>query len=313
MLGKTANGLFWMYRYLERAENTARLIETGQRIALTQLRQSDDEWGSILQSAGAQVGFDEAYDGLSKDNAIDWLLRSKSNPSSVLSCIAAARQNARLVRTALTGDVWNATNAAHMTAGKLLARKVTERDLPNTLRRLRDNAGLVRGVTEGTMLRNEIYNFARLGTFLERADNTARILDVKYYVLLPSASAVGTSLDNVQWETILRSLSARGGFRMEYGAGGGRREIAQFLILDSSMPRSLVFSVNKLCSNLMYLCQRTGQDVPAKALANTLQGGPLALSVDEIFEQGLHEFLQDAQQKLAGLAHQIEADFRFYE
>jgi uncharacterized alpha-E superfamily protein len=262
MLGKTANGLFWMYRYLERAENTARLIETGQRIALTQLRQSDDEWGSILQSAGAQVGFDEAYDGLSKDNAIDWLLRSKSNPSSVLSCIAAARQNARLVRTALTGDVWNATNAAHMTAGKLLARKVTERDLPNTLRRLRDNAGLVRGVTEGT---------------------------------------------------ILRSLSARGGFRMEYGAGGGRREIAQFLILDSSMPRSLVFSVNKLCSNLMYLCQRTGQDVPAKALANTLQGGPLALSVDEIFEQGLHEFLQDAQQKLAGLAHQIEADFRFYE
>lgn len=313
MLGKTANGLFWMYRYLERAENIARLIETGQRIALTRLSQSDEEWRSVLQSAGALPGFDTAYEALTKDNAIDWMLRNQDNPSSVKSCIAAARQNARLVRTAITGDVWEATNAAHMTAEKLLARKVTERDLPNTLRRLRENTALVRGVTLGTMLRNEIFDFSRIGTFLERADNTARILDVKYYVLLPASSAVGTSIDNVQWETILRSLSARGGFRMEYGAGGGPREIAQFLILDSRMPRSLSFCAKKICDNLGYLCQDYGTRPSAMDLADDLRQGPLAQSIDEIFEFGLHEFIQEAQQRLAALTQQIELDYRFYE
>lgn len=313
MLGKTANGLFWMYRYLERAENTALLIETGQRIALTRLNHGDDEWTSVLQSAGALQGFDTAYDGLSKDNAIDWLLRNKDNPSSVFSCIASARQNARVVRTAITGDVWEATNEAHMTACKVLARKVSERDLPGTLRTIRQKSALVRGMTLGSMLRNEIFNFARLGTFLERADNTARILDVKYYVLLPSSSAVGTSLDNVQWETILRSLSARGGFRMEYGAGGGQREISHFLILDERMPRSLVFCALKLCSNLEFLCQG-GKTVPqSMARVIELRGDMLSRSIDDILDHGLHEFLQEVQQKLAAIAHQIEIDFRFYE
>lgn len=313
MLGKTANGLFWMYRYLERAENIARLIETGQRIALTRLSQTDEEWASILQSAAAQAGFDAHYDGLTKDSAIDWMLRNKANPSSVRSCIASARQNARLVRTAITGEVWEAINSAHLNAEKLVARKVSERDLPATLRKFRENAALVRGVTLGTMLRNEIYDFLRLGTFLERADNTARILDVKYYVLLPSSSAVGTSLDNVQWETILRSLSARGGFRMEYGAGGGPREIAQFLILDGRMPRSLAFCVKKLRDNLDYL--RAGHAAPPQSLrmAQSLSDEIQSLTIDTIFEDGLHEFLQEAQRKLAAITQQIELDFRFYE
>lgn len=313
MLGKTANGLFWMYRYLERAENTARLIETGQRIALTRLSRSDDEWLSVLKSAGAHVGFEDAYDTLTKDNAIDWLLRSKDNPGSVQSCIAAARQNARLVRTGITGDVWEATNAAHMSASKLLARKVTERDLPATLRHLRENSALVRGVTAGTMLRNEHYNFTRLGTFLERADNTARILDVKYYVLLPAPSAVGTSLDNVQWETILRSLSARGGFRMEYAAGSGPREIAQFLILDGRMPRSLAFCATKLCDNLSHLCDGHPEEARIMASVRAFEQKSLSKSIDEIFDDGLHEFLQDAKDKLATISRQIEIDFRFYE
>ena len=313
MLGKTAKGLFWMYRYLERAENTARLIETGQRIALTRLSQSDEEWASILQSAAAQTGFDANYDALTKDAAIDWMLRNKANPSSVQSCIAAARQNARLVRTAITGEVWEATNSAHMRADKLLARKVSERDLPATLRKFREDAALVRGVTLGTMLRNEIYDFSRLGTFLERADNTARILDVKYYVLLPSSSAVGTSLDNVQWETILRSLSARGGFRMEYGASGGPREIAQFLILDGRMPRSLAFCVKKLRDNLGYLRAGHAETPKSLALAQSLADEMQSRTIEDIFEGGLHEFLQDAQRKLAAVTRQIELDFRFYE
>ena len=196
MLGKTANGLFWMSRYLERAENTARLVETGQRIALTRLGDQEDEWRSVLQSAGALSGFWDVHTEVTKAAALDWMLRAPENPSSIWSCIAAARQNARLVRTAITGEVWEAINATYMIAKEMLSAKVAERDLPETLRVIRQNTALVRGMVHGTMLRNEIYDFTRIGTFLERADNTARILDVKYYVLLPSVSAVGSSIDN---------------------------------------------------------------------------------------------------------------------
>lgn len=313
MLGKTANGLFWMYRYMERAENTARLIETGQRIALTRLNQTDDEWVSVLQSADCWSGYNALHDSISRDQAVDWLLRDKENPSSVISSIAAARQNARLVRTAITGEVWEAVNSAYMALTKHLSRKVSERDLPSTLRLIRQHAALVRGVTLGTMLRNDIFDFARLGTFVERADNTARILDVKYYVLLPSSQSVGSSLDNVQWETILRSVSARGGFRMEHGAGGGPREIADFLILDRRMPRSLAFCTSKLGDNLGYLSKEDHGEIASRDKVEALKSGLLSKSIDDIFEYGLHEFLQKTLLELSGISRQIEQDFRFYE
>lgn len=312
MLGKTANGLFWMYRYMERAENTARLIETGQRIALTRLNKTDDEWLSVLRSADCHWGYQAAHDEVTRDQAVDWMLRDKENPSSVMSSISAARQNARLVRTAITGDVWESVNSAYMVLTKTLSRRVSERDLPSVLRLIRQHAALVRGVTLGTMLRNDIFDFARLGTFLERADNTARILDVKYYVLLPSAQSVGSSLDNVQWETILRSVSARGGFRMEHGAGGGPREIADFLILDRRMPRSLAFCVSKLGDNLNYLKADGDYGAASRQLVSQLQSNMLSKPIDDIFAFGLHEFLQKMLEELAGISRQVEEDFRFY-
>ncbi|KAA0912241.1 alpha-E domain-containing protein [Aquicoccus porphyridii] len=313
MLGKTANGLFWMYRYLERAENISRLVETGQRIALTRLGSSDEEWESVLQTAGVAAGFHAAHDSLAKDTAIDWMLRAKENPSSVLTSIMAARQNARLVRTALTHEVWEATNATYMTACTALARKVSERDLPQTLRTVRQQTALVRGATHGTMLRNDIYDFARIGTFLERADNTARILDVKYYVLLPSVMAVGSSIDNVQWETILRSVSARGGFRMEYGDSIDPRDIAQFLILDKRMPRSLAFCIGKLRDNLGYLASNYGTRPQSWALVDHIERGYLSFDIDAVLDYGLHEYIQKVLSLLSELGAQIEIDYRFYE
>ena len=313
MLGKTANGLFWMFRYLERAENTARLIETGQRIALTRLDGGEDEWAPVMQSAGVWAGFQDYADDLTKDAAINWMLRARENSSSVLSCIEAARQNARLVRTAITSEVWEAINATYMTAQQTLARKVSERELPAVLRELRQQAALVRGMTHGTMLRNEIYDFARIGTFLERADNTARILDVKYYVLLPSSGAVGSSIDNVQWESILRSVSARGGFRMEYGAGAGPREITHFLILDKRMPRSLAFCVGKLRDNLRYLKDGSGKSTPALKLVQHIENAYLSHDVEAVFDYGLHEFIQKLIGMLGEVSAQIEIDYRFYE
>lgn len=313
MLGKTANGLFWMSRYMERAENTARLIETGQRIALTRLGEDDGEWSSILNSAGSLGAFQAANEEVTKEAALNWMLRDLDNPSSVRSCIETARQNARLVRTAITGEVWEAINATYMTAQKALSRKIPERDLPAVLRTIRQSTALVRGMVHGTMMRNEIYDFLRIGTFLERGDNTARILDVKYYILLPSVSAVGSSIDNVQWESILRSVSARGGFRMEYGAGGGPRDITHFLILDKRMPRSLAFCVGKLKDNLRYLTPATGGLLPSQQMVAELEKRYLTHDVDAIFDYGLHEYIQSVLGQLRGIASQIEIDFRFYE
>jgi uncharacterized alpha-E superfamily protein len=213
MLGKTAGGLFWMFRYLERSENTARLVEAGFRIALTRSAAAEDEWMSVIQTAGVRKASWRAPRRCRRQPVIDFLLRDKTNPSSVISVVEAARNNARLVRTALTREVWEATNECWLALKDVLARQVRERDLPETLALIRQQSALVRAALHGTMLRNDIYDFARIGTFLERADNTARILDVKYYVLLPSVMHVGSSLDNVQWETILRSVSAQRAYR----------------------------------------------------------------------------------------------------
>lgn len=313
MLGKTAGGLFWMFRYLERSENTARLIEAGQRIALTRSNSADDEWASVLQSAGAYGGFVDIHGTeISRDGAIDWMLRDPNNPSSVLNMAEAARNNGKTVRTALTREVWESINENWMTLRDALARKVPERDLPDVLALIRQRSAFVRGAMHGTMLRNDIYDFARIGTFMERADNTARILDVKYYVLLPSVVAVGTSIDNVQWQTILRSVSAEGGFHMTFGQDARPREIAQFLMLDKRMPRSLAFCVGKIRDNLGYLADDYGARLSCHDLCDQLVEHTMSHTIDEIIEMGLHEFISDFLKSLALLGSQIETDYRFY-
>jgi uncharacterized alpha-E superfamily protein len=313
MLGKTANGLYWMFRYLERAENTSRLIETGQRIGLTRASSTDDEWKPVMKTAGVYQGYTAKYDTLDKQHSIDWMLRSKDNPSSVLSVISTARQNARLVRTAMTQEVWEAMNGCYMAVQKTLAKPVSERDLPAVLGLIRQRTALVRGATHGTMLRNDMYDFARIGTFLERADATARILDVKYYVLLPSVFSVGSSIDNVQWETILRSVSGRGGYRMVHGNIVKPRSIAQFLILDKRMPRSLNFCASKIRDNLQYLATDYDFAPPSLAMANATVARLAQSQIDEIFEDGLHEYIQCTLKEFGALGRQVEIDFRFYE
>ncbi|MDD9717904.1 alpha-E domain-containing protein [Dinoroseobacter sp. PD6] len=312
MLGKTAGGLFWMFRYLERSENIARLVDAGQRIALTRSDAAASEWGSILATAGARDAYLQKYDAFEGANAVDFLLRDKDNPSSVMSVISSARDNARLVRTALTREVWEAVNECYLTLRKLLARKISERDLPDVLGIIRQRSVYVRGALHGTMMRNDIYDFARIGTFLERADNTARILDVKYYVLLPSANFVGSSLDNVQWETILRSVSGEGAFRHNYGSDSTPADIAEFLILDRRMPRSLAFCYSKISANLGYLEADYGDRHPCHDTADAVNARIRASTVDLIFEGGLHEFIQDFLRFNAMLGQQIEQDYRFY-
>ncbi|NIZ07847.1 alpha-E domain-containing protein [Pseudooceanicola sp. HF7] len=313
MLGRTAGGLFWMFRYLERSENTARLLDTGFRIALTgSENSSESEWESIVTTAGGREAFVQKWGDFDQANVTNFLLRDRDNSSSVLSCIEAARSNGRMVRTALSSEVWEAVNEAWMTLKEQLEKPVSVKNLAEVLTSIRQHSSLVRGALHGTMLRNDIYDFSRLGTFIERADNTARILDVKYYVLLPSAAHVGGSMDNMQWETILRSVSAFRSFRWLHEGDVKPKAIADFLILDRRMPRSLAYCLSQITGNLTYLSRGSEEELKSLALANQLDARLNGRDIDDVFEEGLHEFLKEAINQTANLASQIQDDFRFY-
>ena len=312
MLGKTAAGLFWMFRYLERSENTARLLDAGFRLALTRSTAAENEWVSVMTSAGTKQAFMEKYERFETAHVIDFLLRDQSNPSSVMSMIQSARDNARLLRTALTRELWEVTNECWLTLKELLSRPIRERELPLALSTIQQQNALLGGTLHGTMMRNEIFDFARLGTFLERADSTARILDVKYYLLLPSVSLVGSSLDNVQWETILRSVSAQRAYHRLHQGDVHPKGIADFLILDRRMPRSLTFCCLKIVDNLTYLAKDYGVRHPCFEQAERVLARLMDRSIDEIVESGLHEVIQDFIRDNNALGVQIEKDYRFY-
>ena len=311
MLGKTAGGLFWMFRYLERAENTARLIEAGFRIALTRSVDAQDEWKSLLVTAAAQAAYDAKHSGYDSAQVTDFLLRDKDNPGSVLSVVKSARDNARLVRTALTSEVWSAVNETWMLLSDVLKEQVPETELPETLATIRQQSALVRGALHGTMLRNDIYDFCRLGTFVERIDSTARIMDVKYFSLLPSPAFVGSRMDRVQWETILRSVSAHRSFRWVEGADYTAPKIAHFLILDRRMPRSLAFCASQMVDNLNYLAEEYDDESESLLKARALYARVKGRDIASIFDEGLHEFLTSVMNDAAELGTQIEQDYRF--
>lgn len=311
MLGKTAGGLYWMFRSLERAENTARLIEAGFRIALTRSTNAEAEWRSVITTLAAQQAYEAAHDGYDSAQVVNFLLRETANPSSVLSIIKSARDNARLVRTALTTEVWAAVNETWMLFTDLLKDEIPQTELPAVLATIRQQSGLVRGALYGTMLRNDVYSFCRLGTYIERMDNTARIIDVKYYSLLPSPSFVGSRLDNVQWETILRSVSAHRAFRWAVEEDFTAPAIAAFLILDERMPRSLAFSAGQIVNSLTHLAEDYAVRHRSHDLADGLHCQLVKRDITAIFDEGLHEFTDRLINSTGALAAQIETDFRF--
>ncbi|CAM4096155.1 DUF403 domain-containing protein [Novosphingobium lubricantis] len=315
MLGRSANGIFWLFRYLERAENTARLIEAGFRMALTRdAVDASDEWRSLIVTLGLKRAYAEKYGAeFNGPNVFNFILRDRENPGSVLKMTEMARTNARMVRAGITREVWESVNDGWMRLKEALARPVPETRLGDVLDMVRRQATQVRGAMEGTMLRNEIYNFARIGSFIERADNTARILDVKYYVLLPSVSYVGSSLDNVQWETVLRSVAGERAYRWLNAGRMDPRSIAEFLVLDGRFPRSLAFCYSKLRSNLAGLAREYGTEMPCHALLRDADSRFHASTIDMIFEQGLHEFIGKFIAGNTALAKQIQRDYRFSE
>lgn len=300
-----------MFRYFERAENIARLVEAGFRIALTRSNDAEAEWKSVIVTTAGQATYEAVHDGYDSSQVINFLLREARNPNSVLSIIKAARDNARLTRTALTTEVWYAVNDTWMMFSELLKEPVPETEVPRVLSVIRQQAALVRGALHGTMLRNDIYDFCSLGIAIERMDSTARIIDVKYYSLLPSPSFVGSRMDNVQWETVLRSVSAHRAFRWAVEDDFTAPAIANFLILDPRMPRSLYFCANQISANLGLLAEEYRARKPSNAMSEDLLARLKGRDIGAIFEEGLHEFVNGLIHDTARLAHQIEQDYRF--
>jgi uncharacterized alpha-E superfamily protein len=314
MLGRTAESLFWMSRQIERAENMARLAEAGFRISLTPDTGDGhrEEWRSTLTSAGVLDLFLEKHGDTSFDQAIGFILFDDDNPSSVRSCLKTARTNARSVRTKITRDMWEAMNSTWLSYDAISPEEITAARLPELLDWIRERASLFRGALLGTILRDDTYYFSQLGAFVERADNTARILDVKYFILLPSNQSIGGEVDTYQWETILRSVSAHRSYRHVFNENYRPWNIADFLILRPEMPRSLRFCYEWLNDSIAGLCTHYDGERTSSAdlIAETLEM-LRATELNAMFRSGLHEFLTAFIARNNRLTESLSADYNF--
>ena len=294
MLSRTAENLYWTARYVERADSIARLLEVAYRIHLIPNTEEGylNEWESILQASGIKQEYLNKYKEINKDKIEYFLLFDESNNSCIKSCITNARDNLKMVRTAVTLEVWNTVNSWYHDIEKYEKNKYHSRDLPEILDWIKRQVNLIKGTIDNTQLINDGFDFIRLGLYFERADFTARIIDVKYFILLPSSSYIGSQVDNFQWSLMLRSVSSYRGFKWAYGNSDiDYKKIIDFLILSSICPRSIFFAVDKLHHHMNRLAKNYNHNNIAykkiKVIYNHLQQS----DTDQIIEFGLHEFL----------------------
>jgi uncharacterized alpha-E superfamily protein len=295
MLSRTAENLYWLSRYFERAENLARLLDVGLRMSALsrEAGTSVSEWHSTIVAAGCEESFYAKYQAPTAETVVRHLAQDPDNPSSIMSCLDTARRNSRAVRTALTTDMWEAVNGTWLEARGFTDDNFTIERIRKFLEWVKERSLLFVGAAGGTMMRNDAYWFTRLGMFVERADNTARILDVKYNVLLPRHEAVGGTMDYYHWTAILRSVSALRGYHFLYRDRLKPWLIAELLILRPEMPRSLVTCLRGITENLDNLADAYGVRGECHRLAGQIHSRLTYGKIDEIFQRGLHEFLTE--------------------
>jgi len=303
MLSRTAENLYWLGRYLERADTMARLIHVGARMNMVPdtVDGYRSEWVPILQASGTYGAFRAKYGEAVERNVISHLFFDHDNPSSVASCIAQARENARIVRTAITETVWDALNIAAQELREIERRPRSELNISELTDWVAHRNALAAGAIQTTLLRNDGFDFIHLGRDLERADNTARFLDVKYYVLLPDAGYVGSGLDNLQWHTLLRGMQMHRAFHWAYGGEMSAAKIVDLLILNPACPRSLVTCMQGVNDHLDRLARQYGRATVAQTHAREMLADLADTQVSDVFETGLHEFLDAFKRRIATL------------
>ena len=302
MLSRTADNLYWIARYMERAETAARLLQVGARIALLPTAHGyRNDWDSLLRASGNADGYATKYGDPAQADIESYLFFDRDNPNSVASCITSAREGGRIVRTALTSQVWDALNTAFQELRQIEGQPRAAQELSHLTDWVMRHTAMVRGAIDATLLRNDGYNFLNIGYYLERGDSTARLMDVKYYVLLPRADYVGSGLDNDQWSMLLRAMSAHRAFHWAYGGEITSSKIAHFLILNPQCPRSLITCVAGMNNHMARLAKLYGRETEAQAAAARLLSDLESQSPEKIFDEGLHEFLSRFIREAANL------------
>lgn len=305
MLSRTALNLFWLGRYVERAETVARLLEVGQRNTLMPSTAGGfrNEWDAVLRASGTNVAFHDKYGDTTHERDVEThMFFDRDNPSSITACLEAARENGRIVRTHLTSQLWDALNQPFQELREMHRTARSEIDTTDLTDWTLKTCTLIKGAAGGTLLHNDAYHFLNAGFYLERGDATARLLDVKYYVLLPGIDYVGSGLDNYQWSVILRALSANRAFNWAYGGEVTPAKIVDFLILNRALPRSLISAADGICVSLDGIARAYGRATPAQTDARALLSELEETSVDQIFDQGLHQYVNDYVERLGGLS-----------
>lgn len=309
MLSRTADHLYWMARYTERAENLARILEVNYRMSLLPQGPEivEQGWIATLTIIGLLDSFKQRYDAVTPANAIAFMVFDRENPLSIYSCIRAARENSRAVRGTLTSEIWETMNATWLEMREKEMSPASDAEMGNFFEWVKHRSHLARGVIQGTMLRDEAWHFTWLGTYLERSDSTARILDVKYHLLLPRGEKAGGATDYYQWSALLHSVSAFEIYRRVYRDLITPRRVAELLVLRDDMPRSLHRCISQVYTHLTSL--HNAQSDETERRAGELQASLRFGRIDEIFEMGLHEYLVKFLGRTRDLGERVARDF----
>ena len=293
MLSRTADNLYWLARYVERAEYLARILDAAYRLSSLPASYGGgtNEWESAVATAGCAPAFFEAHSEATERTVMEFLAFSPDNPSSIRNCFEMARTNARSVRTALTIEMWSTINDAWLKLQTYDPSRMSREEVSRFLDWVKGVSLMFDGSAYRTMLRNDSYAFSRLGLFIERADNTARILDVKYHVLLPPSESVGGGLDYFQWTAILRAVSALTAYHWVYKESLKPWLVADLLILNSEMPRSLAACYENLTQYLDQIAHAYGRQGASQRQARLTQSRLQNMRIDEVFQSGLHDFV----------------------
>lgn len=297
MLSRVADSVFWMSRYIERAENIARIIDVNQNLALDD--HAADQWGPLVAITGDEDFFRDRYEAVTRENVLKFLVIDAEYPNSILRCVRQARENARTIRELISVDMWEEVNAFH----HFLQRSAKDTTLlynPHAfLAHVKRSSYTIDGLTGATMSHGEAWHFGQMARLLERADKTSRILDVKYFILLPTPDDVGSPVDTIQWAALLKSASGLHMYRRRHGRINPST-VAEFLLLDPHFPRSVRFCLIGAEQSLREVSQSppgtfTNQ---AEQLLGRLRSELDFSRIDDVVDRGMHEFIDDLQQRL---------------
>jgi uncharacterized alpha-E superfamily protein len=297
-----------MARYTERAENTARMLDVNIQTQLLpqSIEAAEQSWRAVLGISELLPAFDEKYGILSRKDVLDFMVCDPMNPSSIVSCLTSARENARAVRGTLTTEVWETQNTTWLDMAGLLKDGMLERDPSEFFEWVKHRSHLSRGVTIGTMLKDEAFYFIRLGTFLERADNTARLLDVKFHGA-DGEQLTASEMDYYHWAAVLRSVSAFETYRKTYRDVITPERVAELLILRGEMPRSLMACMTEVVNNLAQVHNEVSRET--ERFAGRLHAGLRFNSIDDIMRRGLHGYLTEFLEQVYELGNRVSHDF----